>query len=71
MRVAYPGGEDSLRGPKEEFGRMIFEKESSMGDRTKLQSTPSAAARGSKAWRRNVWRTVYIWESFGQRLYTG
>jgi len=28
--------------------------------RTKVQSTPSAAARGGEAWRRNVWSPVYI-----------
>jgi len=32
--------------PKEEFGRMIFEKKSSPGDRTKFQSTTSAGGRG-------------------------
>ena len=37
--------------PKEEFGRMIFEKISFIGDRTKVKSTPSAAARGDEAWR--------------------
>jgi len=41
--------------PKEEFGRMIFqvEKKSSLGDR-KVQSTPSAVARGGEAWRWNM-----------------
>ena len=38
---------------KEEFGWMIFNKKSSMGDRTKVQSTRSAAAGGGEAWRRN------------------
>jgi hypothetical protein len=32
--------------PKEEFGRMIFENKSSLGDLTKFQSTTSACARG-------------------------
>jgi len=32
--------------PKNEFGRMIFQKKSSLGDRTKFQSTTSAGARG-------------------------
>ena len=32
--------------PKEEFGRMIFQKKSSLGDRTKFRSTTSAGARG-------------------------
>jgi len=58
-------------GPKEEFGLMIVEKQSFLGDRTKVQSTTSAAARGGEAWRWNVWRPVYIEESFGQRLYAG
>jgi len=40
--------------PKEEFGRTIFEKKSSLEDCTKVQSTPSAAARGGEVWRRNV-----------------
>jgi len=40
--------------PKEEFGWMIFGKKKSLGDRTKVQSTPSAAARGGEAWRWNV-----------------
>jgi len=56
-----PGGEAVLfRGLKEEFGRMIFEKESSLGHRTKVQSMLPAAARGSDTWRRNVWRPMYI-----------
>ena len=38
LRVAYPGGEASLGAPKEELGRMIFEKKSSLGDRAKVQS---------------------------------
>jgi len=33
-------------GPKEEFGRMIFQKKSSLGDRTKVPSATSAGARG-------------------------
>ena len=41
-------------GPTEEFGRMIFEKKSSLGGRIGVQSTPSAAARGGEAWRWNV-----------------
>jgi len=39
--------------PKTEFGRMIFEKKSSLVDR-KVQSTPSAVARGGEAWRRDM-----------------
>jgi len=46
--------------PKEEFGRIIFEQKSSLRDCTKVKSTPSAAARGGEALRRNVWRPVYI-----------
>ena len=40
----------------EEFGRMIFENKSSLriGDRTKIQSTLSAAARGGEARRWDV-----------------
>jgi len=57
--------------PKEEFGRMIFEKESSLGDSTKFQSMPSAAARGGEVWRRSVCCPVYIRETFGQHLYAG
>ena len=45
-----------------------FWKKSSLGDRTKVQSTTSAAARGGEAWRQNVWSPVYTRESFGQRL---
>ena len=41
-------------GPKDEFGRMIFEKKSSLEDRTKVQSRTSAGARGGEAWRWNV-----------------
>jgi len=54
LRAAYPGGEASLRAPKEEFGQMMFEKTNSLGNRTKVQSKPSAAARGVEAWRRNA-----------------
>ena len=36
---------------EEEFGRMIFNVPLALGDRTKVQSTPSAAARGGEAWR--------------------
>jgi len=32
--------------PKEEFGRMIFQKKSFLGDRTKFASTTTAGARG-------------------------
>ena len=32
--------------PKKEFGWMIFQKKSSLGDRTNFQSTTSAGARG-------------------------
>jgi len=32
--------------PKEEFGRMIFPKKSSLGDRTRFRSTTSAGAHG-------------------------
>jgi len=32
--------------PKEEFGRMIFQNKSFLGDRTKFRSTTSAGARG-------------------------
>jgi len=39
--------------PKEEFGQIVVKK-SSLGDRTKVLSTPSAAALGGEAWRRNV-----------------
>jgi len=39
---------------KEEFGCMVFEKKSSMGDLTKVQSTPLASARGGQAWRQIV-----------------
>jgi len=35
--------------PKEEFGRMIFKNKSSLGDRTKVQSTPWAAVRGGES----------------------
>jgi len=71
QRAAYPDERLHSGVPKKEFGRMIFKKQSSMGDRTKVQSTPSAAARGGKAWRRNVRRLVYIRESFGQCHYVG
>jgi len=48
--------------PKEEFGWMIFEKKTSVGNPNgNVQSTPLAAARGGEAWRRNV---RYIRESF-------
>jgi len=60
QRVAYPGGEVPSGAPKEEFGLMTLEKKSSLGDRTNVQSTPSAAARECEAWRRNVRRPVYI-----------
>ena len=40
--------------PKEEFGWMIFGKKRFLGDRTKVQSMPSAGARGGEAWHRNV-----------------
>jgi len=46
--------------PKEEFGRIIFETKSSLGDCTKVQSTPWAAASGGGAWRWNVRRPMYI-----------
>jgi len=39
---------------KEEFGRKIFERKSSLGDRTKKQLPPSAAAHGGEARRGNV-----------------
>jgi len=42
-----------------------FWKKCSLGDRTKFQSTTSAATRGGEAWRRNVWSPVYARESFG------
>ena len=54
---------DALRTPEErlpsgvakkEFGRMILEKNSSMEDRTNVQSTPLATARAGEAWRRNM-----------------
>jgi len=32
---SYPGGEASLRGPKEGSGKMIFEQKSSLGDHRK------------------------------------
>ena len=32
--------------PEEEFGRMVFQKKSSLGDRTKFRSTTSAGAHG-------------------------
>jgi len=40
--------------PKEEFGRMIFEKKSSLGDRTVNAIGTAAVARGGEAWRRNA-----------------
>jgi len=45
---------------KKKFGRMILGKKSSVGDRTNVQSPPSATAHGGEAWRQNVWRSVYI-----------
>jgi len=33
-------------GPKEEFGRMVFQKKSSLGDRAKFLSTTSAGTHG-------------------------
>jgi len=54
--------------PKKEFDRMIFEKKSSLGGRTKVQTTPSATARGGEAWHWNVCSHVFIRESFGQRF---
>ena len=45
---------------KKEFGRMNFENRSSLGDRTKVQSPPSAAACGGEAWRRNVWHPCML-----------
>jgi len=55
-RVAHPGGKAS-QGPRRK--NLIFEKKSSPGGRT-VQSTTLAAARGGEAWRRNVWRHVFI-----------
>ena len=49
-----PGERLPSGASKEEFGRIIFENKSALGDRIKVQSTPSAAARGGEAWRRNV-----------------
>jgi len=37
-----------------------FWKKSSLGNRTKVPSTPLVAARGGEAWHWNVWRPVYI-----------
>jgi len=45
---------DPSGAPKEEFGWMIFGKKCFLGDRTKVQSMPSAGARGGEAWHRNV-----------------
>ena len=45
--------------PRGKIWRMIFEKTSSVRGGTNIQSTPSAAARGGKAWRRNVRIPVY------------
>jgi len=47
--------------PKEEFGRMIFGKRSSLRDRTEVQLTPmaAAAAKGGEARRQNVTRVYY------------
>jgi len=39
---------------------MIFEKNLPWTDHIKIRSTPSAAAPGGEAWRRNVCRPVYI-----------
>ena len=49
--------------PKEEFGRMIFGKKSSLRDRTEVQLTPMAAeaARGGEARRQDpciLWRVL-------------
>ena len=52
--------ETSLRGPTGRIWPDDFWKKTSQGDRTKVQSTPLAAARGGEAWRQNVWRSVYI-----------
>jgi len=46
--------------PKDEFSRMICEKKSSMGIRTKVPSMPLAATCGCEARRQNVWWPVHI-----------
>jgi len=53
--AGFPSG-----APKEEFGWMVFEKKSSLWDRTKVQSTPLVAARGGEARRRNVLDSAFI-----------
>jgi len=49
QRVAYPGGEAYIRGPEGKIWPDGFGKKSSLEDRTKVQSTLSAAARGGEA----------------------
>jgi len=62
----------SSGAPKEEFGRMIFEKNPPA---TGGPFKRSVNAVGSFSWRwgvaPDVCRPAYVRESFGQRLYTG
>jgi len=70
-RVAYPGGEASLRVPEGRIWPGDFLKKVFPGGRTKVQTTTSAGAHWGEAWRRNVWRPVIIRESFEQRIHAG
>jgi len=48
------------RPQRKNLAGWFLKKKSSLRDRTKVQCTPSAAARGGGAWRRNVWLLMYI-----------
>jgi len=52
-RVAYSGGEASLRGPDGRIWPDDFLKQSFLGDPTNFQ-LPLSAARGGEAWRQKV-----------------
>jgi len=43
---AFVDGQSAISPSSGGFGRMIFQKKTSMGDRTKFRSTTSAGARG-------------------------
>ena len=68
IRVAYPWGEASLRGPEGRIWPDDFSKKN-LPWGTVLNFGNDI---GRCLWRRrNVWRPVHVRESFGQRLYTG